>query len=454
MRLFQYNQHICRGRFPVSNAYCKDFVVRNINTIFGLSENIMAYQLLLSKETLNKILQYKQNLEKGLATPGKFFLEELSKQEKSISEMDITTFTQLLIQSKKPQVFAESQVYHDGTDWTLEEESILGDVSVNMPVTMYNDGGHGSSFRNHPKPISGYLAYVPGALLASGSGPTSDMKEVLDNGKLNQDKLNALYERRLLPQLIHFNELARQNEKQAAITIPGIGTGCFSGAYYDVIKPYVRNALIHILEKHKDSLPYIDIIHYDPYMGDEPAEKKIGHMSFRVSPSGVVRGTTGQLDYPLGSNPDTHILVSIVAWDHFSWPGNDYWGGARQTDDGVKAASTDTMGQVTGATGVYDKKWGRYMPPESFTKDRKGMSDWGDYVRENGIVFNGPVLALDKSGKLDTLENVASRSKAKVDTTTTISELVRGMFSLFSPSTTTEPSPTIKEEESKKSSPQ
>lgn len=94
------------------------------------------------------------------------------------------------------------------------------------------------------------------------------------------------------------------------------------------------------------------------------------------------------------------------------------------------------------------------MPPESFTKDRKGMSDWGDYVRENGIVFNGPVLALDKSGKLDTLENVASRSKAKVDTTATISDLVRGMFSLFSHSTTTELSPTVKEEESKKSGPQ
>lgn len=107
----------------------------------------MAYQLLLSKETLNKILQYKQNIEKGLAKPGKFFLEEISKQEKSISEMDITTFTQLLIQSKKPQVFAESQVYHDGSDWTLVEESILGDISVNMPVTMYNDGGHGSSFK-------------------------------------------------------------------------------------------------------------------------------------------------------------------------------------------------------------------------------------------------------------------------------------------------------------------
>lgn len=25
---------------------------------------------------------------------------------------------------------------------------------------------------------------------------------------------------------------------------------------------------------------------------------------------------------------------SVVAWDHVSWPGNDFYGGARATDDG------------------------------------------------------------------------------------------------------------------------
>ena len=66
----------------------------------------------------------------------------------------------------------------------------------------------------------------------------------------------------------------------------------------------------------------------------------------------------------------------MVAWDHVSWPGNDYWIGAasslaicdaftrgmhmmltmigpvrpgkRCTDDGVKAAATDTMRALTG----------------------------------------------------------------------------------------------------------
>ncbi len=394
----------------------------------------MTYQLLLSKETLNKIVQYKQNLEKNLAKPGKFFLDELAKQSKAISEMDLTTFTKLLIQSKKPQVFAESQL-HDESDWTLAEESILGDISVNMPVTIYNDGGHGSSFKTHPEPISGYLAYVPGALLASGGEPTADMKELLDGGELNPDKLTALLERRLLPQLIYFNNLAQQHGKKAVFTVPGIGAGSFSGEFYYVIKPYVRNALASILEKNKDALSSIDIVHYDPYIGDEPAEKTIGHMSFRVSPSSVVSGPTGQLAYPKGSSPDTHLLVSIVAWDHFSWPGNDYWGGARQTDDGVKAASTDTMKQVTGVTGVYDKKWGRYLPPESFTKDRASMKDWGDFATENCLVFNGPVLTLDETGKVVSLEHAVAPKKAA----SACDSLVHGMLGVFSHSVPSSP---------------
>ena len=48
------------------------------------------------------------------------------------------------------------------------------------------------------------------------------------------------------------------------------------------------------------------------------------------------------------------ILFSIVAWDHVSWPGNDYFGGSRSTDDGVKAAATDSMAVLTGIEGHYD----------------------------------------------------------------------------------------------------
>ena len=36
-------------------------------------------------------------------------------------------------------------------------------------------------------------------------------------------------------------------------------------------------------------------------------------------------------------------LFSVVAWDHVSWPGNDFYAGQRKTDDGVKAAATTAM---------------------------------------------------------------------------------------------------------------
>ncbi len=39
---------------------------------------------------------------------------------------------------------------------------------------------------------------------------------------------------------------------------------------------------------------------------------------------------------------DTY-MAKLVAWDHFSWPGNDFFANARQTDDGVSAAATNSM---------------------------------------------------------------------------------------------------------------
>ena len=56
----------------------------------------------------------------------------------------------------------------------------------------------------------------------------------------------------------------------------------------------------------------------------------------------------------------------MVAWDHVSWPGNDYWAGSRCTDDGVKAAATNTMAVITGIDGHYDRAAAAYLPPEPF----------------------------------------------------------------------------------------
>ena len=66
-------------------------------------------------------------------------------------------------------------------------------------------------------------------------------------------------------------------------------------------------------------------------------------------------------------------LYSVVAWDHVSWSGNDFYIGSRITDDGVKAAATNSMSALTQVEGVYDSYLNKYQPPKPF-------STWKDVV--------------------------------------------------------------------------
>ena len=77
-------------------------------------------------------------------------------------------------------------------------------------------------------------------------------------------------------------------------------------------------------------------------------------------------------------------LYSVVAWDHVSWPGNDFYIGSRMTDDGVKAAATNSMSALTQVEGVYDSHLNKYQPPKPF-------STWKDVVDDG---MNQGVLRL------------------------------------------------------------
>ena len=61
-----------------------------------------------------------------------------------------------------------------------------------------------------------------------------------------------------------------------------------------------------------------------------------------------------------------------------SWPSNDFYGGSRATDDGVKAAATNSMAVMTGIEGQYNPVTFQYEPP---TKYR----DWAKVVQHNNL---------------------------------------------------------------------
>lgn len=375
----------------------------------------MPYSFVISEKTLEKIKQYKNFvIQNGLEYVGYHFCQNLSSHLKKnktlrLDQISLIDFILLLIQTKKPTIFAESAVFHNKNDWIIAEEEILGDITVTMNVRMFNDGNHTQGKHlDHSPPIQGVLAYVPGALLVSAHpNSPADKQEVKDSdGKINQDKLNALYERRLLPQLLCINEKAAAQNKKAAITIPGIGTGVFSGKY-STIKKSFKEALLYVLKQHADKLTHIGVIHYDSYQENTNSEEKIGSIEFRERTTKNCSTNICQLNYPEGTTKETHLLASFVAWDHFSYPGNDYLKGSRSTDDGVKGASTDTLAQITGVETRYEPESGKYLPPETY-------STWEKYILEKGIKLEGPLFIATSAGKLINLEELTPTLDSKL----------------------------------------
>ncbi|MCJ7700254.1 MAG: hypothetical protein MUO62_01620 [Anaerolineales bacterium] len=288
-----------------------------------------------------------------------------------ISRLGIADFIELLVRTKRPQIFAESAVSGDGMDWSQTELSILGDICITVPVTVFDNGKH-SSPKVHADPFCATLVYVPGALLRNGRGKTpADWDEVTINGQIDSHAYYLLYERRLLPAFLYADSLAGLNNQQALITIPGLGCGQFAGKFKGQLGAELRKTLIEFLKNHSYHFPNIRAVYYDPYSECSNERLEIDHISLFVRP--LTKGNTGkpQLCKPReyedkGDDFSDCELFSIVAWDHVSWPGNDFYIGSRITDDGVKAAATNSMAVMTGAEGTYDIRTNTYNPPSEY----------------------------------------------------------------------------------------
>ncbi len=125
------------------------------------------------------------------------------------------------------------------------------------------------------------------------------------------------------------------------------------------------------------------MVYFDPYGECENESHQFDQLAFRVRPLLINQSRNPQLcatsQYEeAGDDFNDGLLFSFVAWDHVSWPGNDFYGGARFTDDGVKAAATDVMRLLTGHEGIYDRISNRYQPPQ-------GYDNWGHVVSRNAL---------------------------------------------------------------------
>lgn len=348
--------------------------------------NVPAYNIVISEQTLNALLQYKSDIASGRTLPGDRLKEALEETGIPLAGIETQDFIQALLATKQPLIFAESQIRGDGTDWTHRELALLGDINITMQAKAYDNGAWKPSdkiFGVHAPPLDVLLMFTPGALLDTGKnfeGASPDYTEVVANGRIDQEKYNALIERRLLPLFSHANACAEAEGRDAVITLPGIGCDAFAGDLRGQMGAHLNTALQALLEKHAEALKHISLVYFDPFGECSNAQKDFGSIIYRVRPA-MMNKHRPQLSAPQdfaekGDDFTRHRLCKIVAWDHVSFPGNDFFGNSRATDDGVSAAATNSMELITGLRGDYAE--GRYAPP-------KGYGSWKDVVEKNGI---------------------------------------------------------------------
>jgi hypothetical protein len=329
-----------------------------------------SYQWLLHPDGARAVADYRQQLvAQVLAQAGAYLRGALCHD--TPDDLSDAAFLEHLVNTKRPLIFAESAIYGDGRDWSATELSLLGDLGVAVPVQLFDDGRHHHP-AVHPEPLSGTLLFIPGALLSNGRGCVpADWQAVTQAGQLDPVGYRALYERRLLPLLRYADLDAAERGQTALITIPGLGCGKFAGPFAGSLGEQLKDALIVLLERHAALLPHIRLLYYDPYSEGRNERHDVGPLSLRVRP--LLQGNVErpQLCAPTqyaeaGDELSDARLYSIVAWDQVSWPGNDYWGGARMTDDGVKAAASELMRAITGIEGRYDAEQNAYRPPAPY----------------------------------------------------------------------------------------
>jgi hypothetical protein len=342
----------------------------------------MPHTILVPDDTRTRLAEYLASLQSGGMPAGGRLKSALVGLD--LAALTAARFLDVLLNTKVPQIFAESAVAGDGSDWNLTELGILGDISIAVPVTVFDNGHHTAPVAHDP-PFPGTLVFTPGALLQNGRGkPPADWAEVArPDGTLCPDGIFTLYERRLLPVFRHVEACAAAEGRSALLTIPGLGCGQFAGPFKGRLGSALHAVLVRFLTQHGATFPHLKAVYFDPFNECANSRAEIRGISLMVRPLLQGNAAKSQLCPPTayaedGDDFSDCLLFSIVAWDHVSWPGNDFFGGSRCTDDGVKAAATNSMAVMTGVEGHYDPARGAYLPPAPYRT-------WGEVVEAKGL---------------------------------------------------------------------
>lgn len=404
----------------------------------------LKFSFLISRQTFESIdalYQLAVNVDTGKINVNAFGarLQALLKDRKVKSIKSPAHLFSLINLTRHPRVSAEG-VFGWGRFWTPEEYRILAETVVLVHTRALDNAAYSNPLvHQHPFPVS--LAFVSGLIL---SERFLDYKIVCNDAKppmLFPEKYYHAYKQRLLPALIAFSRQAQRMGTRILVTVPAIGCGSFSHAFpqpmmykiflwtlQSLIKEngpalfgidvwvsfYYRKAVLsNLVKKFKctEEKLIIKSGNYTPAYSlvnefDESkiipstegacdeSKPRIFVESWREgSPVGLQQlDTLEKYQKAINAYPYkaaiTHLaqyghLCSIVAWDPFSWPGNDWLENSRNTDDGVKGAATEALAVLTGEQhkGIYKS----VFPPGFYPQ---GYADWETVIGANNYFID------------------------------------------------------------------
>ena len=99
------------------------------------------YSVLIPPDTQSRAAAYLKALQAGQVQAGGYLRQQLATND-GLAGLSALDLLGRLCDSKRPQIFAETEVVGDGSDWSPLELSLLGDLSVSVPVMVFDDGHH------------------------------------------------------------------------------------------------------------------------------------------------------------------------------------------------------------------------------------------------------------------------------------------------------------------------
>lgn len=370
----------------------------------------------VSQKTLENINNYQQDIINGKLQPGSRLLKELkhffsagsdsydpnapltTQEVKWLQQMTPADFMQIIMNTRQPTIFAESEGAKaiDNGEWNQQEYDILGGLtSVMSNVTVYDNGKWGQASGQYvDQDYKATLLAVPGAIL--NSTVQFDREQIVKDRGIDKEAFKAFYKARLMAAFEQANAMAKENDRSAFITLPGIGNGAFAGEFRGQTIGLLNESIKELLEENQQ-WNNIGTVILDGYESNVVSDETIGNTLLRVRNTGP-KGKNGTHQLFQGEYGDLEQLskaeefaesveekerfsacerFKIVAWDHFSYEGNDWVRGSRFTDEATLAAC-DGLYQVCGIKGRYDKGKKGYLPPEDY-------QTWGDYFVINKL---------------------------------------------------------------------